>query len=129
MFFVGIAGPFIPYFLMTGILIVLTLEISVDKLYQPAKESNDSYVRLVPEPIPQEKTAPHYFFYPHSDPGQSNQQVPVQSEKEPAGLRQLAFSPPGIPHAGLTPRPCKLMINPGYVLHYSGLSPPFLFVS
>jgi hypothetical protein len=114
---------------MTGILIALTLEISVDKLYQPAKESNDPYVRVMPDQIPQEKTEPLYFFYPHSAPEQSNQQPSVQSEKEPAELCRFAFRPPGVPYAGLTARPCELMINPGYVLHYSGLSPPFLFVS
>jgi|GEM_PF-3170260 len=123
MFFLGIAGPLMPYFLMMGILIAFTLELSTEKLRKQEKQPVNHHLCVVTAQTGKSTPEHGYYFYNHSD--LTKQQVsaknihPFQSHLPPPGMRK---------------EPKVICFNDSfpaedYVGGYFGLSPPYRFVS
>lgn len=122
MFFLGIAGPFIPYFLMMGILIAFTLEISMEKLRKPEKVSPDHHFRLL---TAETETAPEHCYYFDTQSDQTHQQDLADNR----GQFRSHLPPPGIKNGRKIISCNDSLPSENYIGCYFGLSPPYKFVS
>lgn len=120
MFFLGIAGPLLPYLLMTGIIIAFTLEVSLEKLCRPGKELPDHHRTLyTPETMTLSEGQNYHFDQQQNQtswPNAAEQVYPDHTCPEPPGTIWINACPD-------TSMPAE-----GYHSRYSGLSPPLRFV-
>jgi hypothetical protein len=119
MFFLGIAGPLMPYFMMLGVLIAFTLGVSKEGLRNPEKEPMDQHIRLQVQETKIASLTGCCHFYTKTD--QSHQKktdnnifplLPVQGIQKERKIicRNDSFLPAD------------------YTGNYFGLSPPGMFV-
>ncbi len=121
MFFVGIAGPLMPYLLMTGLIIVLTMDVSMEKLHQPEKEHPDHHLSLLTEgtEINLVGHSDHFYAQPvhPNHPDLAENVYPLRTFLIPPGRLKGKV------------RPYVPIIAEGYCDCYFGLSPPVPFFS
>jgi hypothetical protein len=118
MFFLGIAGPLLPYFLITGLLIAFTLEVSKEKLYKPEKESSDHHLYVATKEAEITFLEHCYHFYTQLD------QTHQQDLAKDINHRQVYLPPPDMKNGKkITCLNDSLPVN-NYINRYFGLSPP-----
>jgi hypothetical protein len=121
MFFLGIAGPLIPYFLMTGILIAFTLEVSMEKLRKPEKESPDHHFYLTTKET--ETTSPEYCYHFCTQLDQTHQQDLAKNINH----LQAHLPPPGLKNGRKIICLNDSLPVDHYINRYFGLSPPYRY--
>jgi len=122
MFFLGIAGPFMPYFLMMGILIAFTLEVSIEKMRKPEKISPDHHFRFLTE---ETETVDEPYYYFHIQLDQTSQQDLADHRDHSLSH----FPPPGMKNGRKIIFRNDSLPSDNYIGCYFGLSPPCKFVS
>lgn len=122
MFFLGIAGPFMPYFLMMGILVAFTLEVSMGKMRKPEKVTPDHHLHFLTEET-ETTHEPYYYFHVQQD---------QTAQQNPADLGNHSLShvpPPGMKNGRKIILHNDALPSDSFVGCYFGLSPPCKFVS
>ncbi len=123
MFFLGIAGPLMPYFLVTGILVLFTLGVSMEKLYLREEEPVDNPHFLIAgesgTSLP-EATC-HYFDL--------TDKFSHQDFAEALSQGKTYFTPPEITGGVTFMSMDDSLSAEDYSGRYFGLSPPSSFVS
>lgn len=122
MFFLGIAGPLLPYFLMIGILVAFTLEAGTGVLRKLEKENVDHHIRIAGTET--ETAAPEGLFYFNDRPDQSQDQINAKN----ASLFISGLLCPDIGNEQqIICRSARIRLA-DYVDCYFGLSPPYMDV-
>ncbi|MEL7586061.1 MAG: hypothetical protein AAGU19_05050 [Prolixibacteraceae bacterium] len=124
MFFLGIAGPLLPYFLMIGVLVAFTLEAGAEMMRKAEKEPADNHhIRLATTET--EAAAPEGLFYFRAHPDR----LQDQGIEENASLAFPGFLFPYIENEEQVVCRDSGVRLAGYVDCYFGLSPPDRCVS
>ncbi len=123
MFFLGIAGPFIPYLILTGILVVFTLETSREVM--PIREDGSDYLKIQifqDGPSLSAQGPEFYYFRPG---GQHSDHKQAEEHGSPAIGSLRILSP-----EKYEKDTCNYIFNYSLVLTccYFGLSPPLALV-
>ncbi len=122
MFFLGIAGPLMPYFLMTGILIAFTLEVSAEKMRKPGKVAPDHHCLCV---TAKPGISDEFNYYICSQPDQTTQ----RDQADGRNPSLYCFQPPGMKNERKFAFNNDSLPSDKYIGRYFGLSPPCKFVS
>lgn len=122
MFFLGLAGPFMPYLLMTGILIVFALEVSVKKMCPPAKDPAGHSVSLLSGETGTMILADYCYFYSQVD------ESPQKDSNENGFLLHPYFPPPGMENETKISSINDFLNATDHHNCYFGLSPPCMFI-
>lgn len=122
MFFLGIAGPLMPYFLMMGILIVFTLEVRMEKLCKPEKGHIDHHIRILARETEPASLPGCYPFHTRID-------QPHQKDTDESAFPCYPYFPsPDIKNEEKIICTNDFFRTAEYTEHYFGLSPPCMVV-
>ncbi|MGE4586524.1 MAG: hypothetical protein AB7D05_04205 [Mangrovibacterium sp.] len=119
MFFIGLTGTFMPYLLLTGMLIAFMLEASQEEMYPPVHTKN---ILLVCMPLPETEINPEFGTFPFSVPNAPDGKQ--EAEYEGPGRLSVLPVPEIISNARKYPHQPVPYLPSGYPENYSGLSPP-----
>ena len=111
-----------PYFLMTGILIVFALEVGVKKLHVPEKEPAGHSALMLPGDAGTTMPADCCYFYSQGD------EFPQKDFDEHVLLPHPYSPPPCTDYERRTGRINDFLNTADHHNHYFGLSPPCMLV-